>query len=252
MNTNCTMTKSTCGIWVFVGEWVCTCTNKPTLLQLMKPAADAAQSRLTLCNPMDWSQPGPSVRGILQARILEWVAVSYSRGSSQPRDWTSASCISCMRRQVLYHMHQLGSPTKPALAPKFICSIAIPLLWLHLSRPYSQRQTIILREPFKPIETVLEFFNNITIMIIAMILVNVSFYTGNCALNKTLSQLRHEPYWRNVSNIIFILKDSVYITDFKIQWSHMKNSPNADKTEVDLFYLLMYLESTAHCNLQII
>ena len=85
-----------------------------------------------------------------------------------------------------------------------------------------------------------------------MILVNVSFYTRNCALNKTLSQLGHEPYWRNVSNIIFILKDSVYITDFKIQWSHMKNSPNADKTQVDLFYLLMYLKSTAHCNLQII
>ena len=129
-------------------------------------------------------------------------------------NWTSASCISCLRRQVLYHMNYLGSPTKPALAPKFICSIAIPLLWLCLSRSYSQRQTIILREPFKPIEIVLEFFNNITI-IIAMILVNVSFYTGNCALNKTLSQLRHEPYWRNVSNIIFILKDSVYITDFK-------------------------------------
>ena len=126
---------------------------------------------------------------------------------------TTPLTSTCTGRRVLYHY--LGSPTKPALAPKFICSIAIPLLWLCLSRSYSQRQTIILREPFKPIEIVLEFFNNITIIIIAMILVNVSFYTGNCALNKTLSQLRHEPYWRNVSNIIFILKDSVYITDFK-------------------------------------
>ena len=50
-------------------------------------------SCLTLCNPMDCSLPGSSVRGILQARILEWVAMPFSRGSSQPRDWTQASCI---------------------------------------------------------------------------------------------------------------------------------------------------------------
>ena len=43
-----------------------------------------ALSCLTLCNPMDYSLPGSSVRGIFQARILEWVAISYSRGSSQP------------------------------------------------------------------------------------------------------------------------------------------------------------------------
>ena len=42
----------------------------------------------TLCNPMDCSLPGSSVHGISQAKILEWVAVSFSRGSSEPRDWT--------------------------------------------------------------------------------------------------------------------------------------------------------------------
>ena len=52
-----------------------------------------AQSRPTLCNPVDCSPPGSSVHGILQARILEWVAVSFSRGSSQPRDRTQVSCI---------------------------------------------------------------------------------------------------------------------------------------------------------------
>ena len=41
---------------------------------------------LTLCDPMDCSLPGSFVHGILQARILEWVAISFSRGSSQPRD----------------------------------------------------------------------------------------------------------------------------------------------------------------------
>ena len=44
------------------------------------------QSCLTLCDPMDYSQPGSSVHGILQARIPEWVAITSSRGSSQPRD----------------------------------------------------------------------------------------------------------------------------------------------------------------------
>ena len=43
------------------------------------------------CDPMDCSKPGSSVHGILQARILEWVAISYSRGSSQPRGWTCVS-----------------------------------------------------------------------------------------------------------------------------------------------------------------
>ena len=51
------------------------------------------QSCLTLCDPMDCSLPCSSVHGILQARILEWVAIPFSRGSSQPRDWTQVSCI---------------------------------------------------------------------------------------------------------------------------------------------------------------
>ena len=45
-----------------------------------------AQSCLTLCDPMDYNLPSPSVLGILQTRILEWVAIPFSRGSSQPRD----------------------------------------------------------------------------------------------------------------------------------------------------------------------
>ena len=52
-----------------------------------------AQLCPTLCDPMDCSPPGSSVHGILQARILEWVAIPFSRGSSQPRDWTQPSLI---------------------------------------------------------------------------------------------------------------------------------------------------------------
>ena len=55
--------------------------------------AKSLQSCLTLCDPMDRSLPGSSVHGILQARMLEWVAISSSRGSLRPRDQTCGSCI---------------------------------------------------------------------------------------------------------------------------------------------------------------
>ena len=55
--------------------------------------SEVSQSCLTLCNPMDCSPPGSSVHGIFQARILERVAISFSRGSSQPRDRTQVSHI---------------------------------------------------------------------------------------------------------------------------------------------------------------
>ena len=64
---------------------------------------------LTLCDPMDYSPPGSSVREIPQARILEWVAISYYKGSSRPRDGTHVSCVSCTGIQVLFQLHRLGS-----------------------------------------------------------------------------------------------------------------------------------------------
>ena len=74
-------------------------------IQLVEDCVHAKllQSCPTLCNTMDCSPPGSSVRGILQARKLEWIAVSYSRGSSQPRDRTHVSYISCIGKQILYH-----------------------------------------------------------------------------------------------------------------------------------------------------
>ena len=72
--------------------------------------AKLLQSCLTVCNPVDCSALGSSVHGILQARILEWVAISFSRASSQPGDWTHVSYISCTGRQALYHSNHLGSP----------------------------------------------------------------------------------------------------------------------------------------------
>ena len=58
---------------------------------------------LTLCDSKDCSLPGSFVHGVFQARILEWVAISSSRGSSQPRDQTHISCVSCFGKWMLYH-----------------------------------------------------------------------------------------------------------------------------------------------------
>ena len=58
----------------------------------------------TLCYPEDNSWPGSSVHGILQARTLAWFAMPSSRGSSQLRDQTHVSYISCISRWVLYHL----------------------------------------------------------------------------------------------------------------------------------------------------
>ena len=73
-------------------------------------ASKALQSCLSLCNPLDCSPPGSDVHGILQARILEWVTMPSSKGSSKPRDWTQGCYVSCIGWWVLYHQHHLGSP----------------------------------------------------------------------------------------------------------------------------------------------
>ena len=64
-------------------------------LIVMHVKSSPLQSSPTLCNPMDYSPPGSSVHGVLQARILEWVAISSSRGSSQSKDGTCVSYVSC-------------------------------------------------------------------------------------------------------------------------------------------------------------
>ena len=69
--------------------------NRMTALELTAVCMHAKlfQSCPTLCDPMDYSSPGSSVYGILQARILEWVAIPFSRGSSWPSDQIWVSCI---------------------------------------------------------------------------------------------------------------------------------------------------------------
>ena len=84
------------------------CPRAPVTLGPL-PALAKSRSCLLLYDPVDCSPPGCSVHGTLQARILEWVAVPFSRGSSRPRDRTLISYISCLAGGLL----PLGPPGKP-------------------------------------------------------------------------------------------------------------------------------------------
>ena len=68
-------------------------TVKSVLVTFCHCKSEVAQSCLALCDPMDYSLLGSSIYGTFQARILEWVGISFSRISSQPRDWTRVSHI---------------------------------------------------------------------------------------------------------------------------------------------------------------
>ena len=71
--------------------------------QNFKRVCSVSQSCLPLCDPMDCSPPGSSVHRISQLRLLEWVAISYFRGSSRSRDRIWVFCVSCTGRGTLHH-----------------------------------------------------------------------------------------------------------------------------------------------------
>ena len=102
--------------WIAFPKFACTSSIKnqkahPIETMLLPPTshtyacvcAKSLQSCPTLCDTIDCSPPGSSVPGILQARILEWATIPFSRGSSRPRDGTHVSYVSYIDRKVLYH-----------------------------------------------------------------------------------------------------------------------------------------------------
>ena len=103
-----------------------------------------AQSCLTLCDPMESSPPGSSVHGILQARILECIAIFFFKGPSRPRNQThirGVSYVSCIGRQVLYAV----PPGKPDLIWRYLQKLFLQIkspsqvpevrIWIYYFRP---------------------------------------------------------------------------------------------------------------------
>ena len=94
-------------IWVFANNWnkhwrieyKSSYSNEQKRIKCLPVACMLSRfSRVWLCNPRDCSPPGSAVHGILQAGILEWVAIPFSRGSSWPRDQTRFFCVFCIGR----------------------------------------------------------------------------------------------------------------------------------------------------------
>ena len=89
------------------------------------------QSCPTLCNPMACSLPDSSVLGILQARMLEWIAMPIFRGSSRPRNQTRISCGSCIAGR-FFTTEPLGKPpltSSPAISPSHPGGAAVQKGW---------------------------------------------------------------------------------------------------------------------------
>ena len=92
-------------------------------------ASEVTQSCPALCDPMDCGLPGSSIHGIFQARVLEWVAISFSRGSSQPRDQTQVSCTAgwhftseLLRKSILKN-RDIILPTKICIVKAMVFSV---------------------------------------------------------------------------------------------------------------------------------
>ena len=81
------------------------------VLKFLNDGCAQLLSRVRLCaTPTDWNPPGSSVHEIFQARIMEWVVISYSRRPFHPKDRTHISCVSCIDSQILYHWATWEAP----------------------------------------------------------------------------------------------------------------------------------------------
>ena len=101
--------------------------QKSTVIMVTCMCAKSFQSCPTLCNAVDYcSMRGFSIHEILQTRMLEWVGMPSSRGSSQPRDQTCICYVSCTVRQVLHHQNDPGSPITVTPYTRFLGTTSLP------------------------------------------------------------------------------------------------------------------------------
>ena len=110
--------------------------NSPQNSQLSSPCAQLLSCVQLFGTPMYCNPTGSSVHVIFQERIVEWIAISFSRGSSQPRDQTCISWVSCIGTWILYHCTIWESSPTASFYPIFlfplsICSVGAlrPIQW---------------------------------------------------------------------------------------------------------------------------
>ena len=156
--------------------------------------AKSLQSCLTLCSP-----PGSSVHGILQARTLEWVAIPFSRGSSQPRDWTRISYISCTAGRFIT-TEPPGRPNSQHLCPprkkrEFIWEILTRQQALPRTTMSIGESKVLFSKSFQWPE---ENENNYSNLIL-------DFYICALTLAIKLKDLQHRVCVRNASTVFSLL-----------------------------------------------
>ena len=117
-------------------------------------------SRVWLCDSMDCSPPGSYVHGIFQARILEWVAISFSGGSSWPRDWTHVFCSSWFGRQFFTHCATWEAHWDSTYIPIYV--VGKGWLWLIESETFCFQTAMfrVLTALWQTCSTFLQFFIN--------------------------------------------------------------------------------------------
>ena len=131
-----------------------------TLISILYPL-ECVLSHVRLCKPLDYSPLGLSVHRNFQARILKWVAISFSRGSSWPRDWTHVFCVSFIAGGFFTaepsgkpHVHQASHPILSHEHSLFSSVICKEFFWfvLHLSYLYGgQRSSVFYCHLYVPL-----------------------------------------------------------------------------------------------------
>ena len=150
------------------------------------------QSCPALCDPMDYSPPGSSVHGILQERILEWVATPSSKGSSLFRECT---CVSCLLRwqASLYHERCLGSPLDKAVVQSLshVQLFATPWTVAHQAPISSTNSWSLLK--LMPIESVMP--SNHLVLCCPLLLLPSIFPSIRIFSNESALPIRWPKYW---------------------------------------------------------
>ena len=164
--------------------------------------SEVAQSCPTLCDHMDCRLPGSSIHGIFQARVLERVVTSFSRGSSQPRDWTQIFCIAGRHFTIWATWEELC----PTLCDPMECSMqsfehSCPLSWCPLStHVHCTNDAIQSSHLLSPLLFLLSVFPSIRVF-----------------SNESALYIRWPKYW-NFSFSISPSNEFSGLTSFRIDW----------------------------------
>ena len=120
--------------------------GSPSVFSRQRSESEVTQSFPTLCDPTDCRQPGSSVHGILLARVLEWVSISFSRGSSQPRDRTCVSHIAgrCFTSEPLGKPLSLSLSLSPSYQGGFQTWLCTRINWEALKKILKPQPYLIL------------------------------------------------------------------------------------------------------------